>query len=320
MIDKTGIENDINLEAAIRAYDGVSFRSDKRGASVVSGYIEALNDLANHIEQYAKDDRQKEIAQSVFDDLRAKYKAKTLAWMSAQSRCISTMITGPANFPVRRAEKANASERKRSDELLAFYKAMKGYAEKNLDRAIPKEEKKTDEIADLKSRIEVAELFQEFMKEANTLNRKKDDIGLQKLFMALFKDEQKAAQKLAEFKKPNYMNATGYERFQLTNNLANIKRMKERLSILEKKQVKAETIGEEAQQLNGLEIVRNHAEDRLQLIFQGKPEENVRSLLKSHGFKWSPRFNAWQRQLTNNAEYSLKNFVMKNEAMAQYAA
>ena len=119
MLNRTAIETDINLERAQRAFDGVSFRSDKRGERVVAEYVVDLNALADHIESYAKDERQQAIAQQVFDDLRAKYKAKTLAWMAAQGRCISTMITGPANFPVRRAEKANNSERKRSSERLS---------------------------------------------------------------------------------------------------------------------------------------------------------------------------------------------------------
>ena len=47
---------------------------------------------------------------------------------------------------------------------------------------------------------------------------------------------------------------------------------------------------------------------RLQLIFEGKPELEMRTLLKSKGFKWSPLNNCWQRQLTNNARYDLKKY------------
>lgn len=318
-INIEGIENDINLEEAQRAFHNVSFRSESRGQRVVEEYVIDLKQLAQHIEKHATDERQQAIAQQVFEDLRQKYKARTLSWLAAKSRCISSMITGPANFPVRRAEKANNSEHNRMTELIDFANAMFGYAVKNLDKAIPKEEKKVDEIKDLKEQIAKAKKNQGFMKQANALNRKKDEEGLDRLFLEYYGEVNYSAI-LANFKKPNYMNATGYERFELTNNLARIKRMEERLVMLEKKAVKAETIGEEAQSFNGLEIVRNHAEDRLQLIFEGKPCETVRGLLKSHGFRWSPRFNAWQRQLTNNAEYSLKNFVMKNEAMQQYQA
>ncbi len=45
---------------------------------------------------------------------------------------------------------------------------------------------------------------------------------------------------------------------------------------------------------------------RLQLIFDGKPEENTRNILKSNGFRWSPKNMAWQRHLNANSDYALK--------------
>jgi hypothetical protein len=48
---------------------------------------------------------------------------------------------------------------------------------------------------------------------------------------------------------------------------------------------------------------------RLQLLFDGKPDEKTRSVLKSNGFKWAPSQNAWQRQLTENAKYSLQRII-----------
>jgi len=56
----------------------------------------------------------------------------------------------------------------------------------------------------------------------------------------------------------------------------------------------------------GFQVERNTDINRLQLKFDGKPDEKTRSILKSNGFRWSPREGAWQRQLTGNAEYSLK--------------
>lgn len=59
---------------------------------------------------------------------------------------------------------------------------------------------------------------------------------------------------------------------------------------------------EAAEDHDGFQIVRNAEQNRLQIIFDGKPDEATRSALKSNGFRWSPRNNAWQRQLTDNAE------------------
>ena len=43
---------------------------------------------------------------------------------------------------------------------------------------------------------------------------------------------------------------------------------------------------------------------RVMLIFPDKPEADVRSLLKRHGFKWSPSRNAWVRMLNNAGRYA----------------
>ena len=55
----------------------------------------------------------------------------------------------------------------------------------------------------------------------------------------------------------------------------------------------------------------NTEENRLQLVFDGKPDENVRNILKSNGFRWSGRFKAWQRQLTENAIAAVWHVVDK---------
>lgn len=45
----------------------------------------------------------------------------------------------------------------------------------------------------------------------------------------------------------------------------------------------------------------NTEENRLQIFFDHKPEEDVRSELKANGFRWAPSAGAWQRQLNDNA-------------------
>ena len=51
----------------------------------------------------------------------------------------------------------------------------------------------------------------------------------------------------------------------------------------------------------GGEAKVNEAENRLQLIFEDKPDADTRQALKSEGFKWAPSQGAWQRQLNQNA-------------------
>ena len=56
---------------------------------------------------------------------------------------------------------------------------------------------------------------------------------------------------------------------------------------------------------DGGKVVYNFEEDRLQILFDKIPDTDMRTTLKRNAFKWSPRNQAWQRQLTRNAEYAV---------------
>ena len=95
----------------------------------------------------------------------------------------------------------------------------------------------------------------------------------------------------------------------MTNNLVAIKNKEQRLKELERKEasrVEAETIGNNTNefQIEGAKILLNFEENRLQIIYDSKPDEATRDKLKHNGFKWAPSQGAWQRQLTNNALWS----------------
>ena len=83
--------------------------------------------------------------------------------------------------------------------------------------------------------------------------------------------------------------------YLLTNNNANIRRVRQRIEELSHK---AEFVG---WTFPGGEAKVNEAENRLQLIFADKPDADTRQVLKSEGFKWAPSQGAWQRQLNQNA-------------------
>jgi hypothetical protein len=56
-----------------------------------------------------------------------------------------------------------------------------------------------------------------------------------------------------------------------------------------------------------IRIEENAADNRLRIIFPGKPSAEARKLLKSRGFRWSPTAGAWQRQTTNASRYDAKD-------------
>ena len=48
---------------------------------------------------------------------------------------------------------------------------------------------------------------------------------------------------------------------------------------------------------------------RIQFIFDGKPDAEIRTILKSNGFRWAPSQGAWQRQLTDNGKRVAKEVI-----------
>ena len=93
--------------------------------------------------------------------------------------------------------------------------------------------------------------------------------------------------------------------YELTSLRGKIKRVQARLDELDKRTEQAEQPAESAK-FSGGEIVRNLEADRLQILFDEKPDEETRAALKQNGFRWSPRYSAWQRQLTQNAEIAAR--------------
>jgi len=172
-----------------------------------------------------------------------------------------------------------------------------------------------DALEKLRAKLEGMEECQEYMKRINGFIRK----------VAKFPEGDRVA-KMAElsgltteaaaaYLAPDYSGRTGlahYRPFQLSNNSANMKRVKDRITQIERQHQAIADSGESSRveypEL-GLKVVTNRAVNRLQLIFDGKPTESIRTELKSCGFRWSPSEGAWQRQISNSAEWQAERMV-----------
>ena len=55
---------------------------------------------------------------------------------------------------------------------------------------------------------------------------------------------------------------------------------------------------------------------RIQFIFEDKPDEETRNILKNNGFKWAPSQGAWQRQLTPNGKHAARRVKEALKAIA----
>ena len=89
--------------------------------------------------------------------------------------------------------------------------------------------------------------------------------------------------------------------YELQSFRGKIQRTEQRIAELDKLEAQAAQ-PRNSMKFPGGEIVRNAEQNRLQILFDAIPGAETRAALKSNGFRWSPKNQAWQRQLTANAE------------------
>ena len=172
-----------------------------------------------------------------------------------------------------------------------YYRSKAESAEKNT--AISSDD--PEAVDKLKEKLQQRQYLQSHMKKVNAYYRKN---GTMKGFEGI--SDEKAAE-IDESVKNDYSWITApYAPYELSNNNAEINRLKKRIESLERR----EETGFVGWQFEGGEAVANQEENRLQLLFDEKPGEEQRSKLKSWGFRWSPSNKAWQRQLNSNAIYA----------------
>lgn len=155
-----------------------------------------------------------------------------------------------------------------------------------------------DAVMLLKEKLAKMERFQEEAKKINKIIKRKSGTQeeKQKELEATFPNFK--PENLVKLFEPDFCGRVGIPDYELTNNNANMRRIRKRIEQLEKS-AKAETV--ERVFSKGVKIVNNVEENRLQMFFDGKPEESIRAMLKSNGFHWSPYNGCWQRMRGNSA-------------------
>ena len=243
------------------------------------------------------------LPEEVRDDYEDRYIEKFKEWLSAQSRCFSQAVTGaggwkPATF--RRHEKTIAAERN-------AYNRLQEWCQKIIKRC-NRQERLTGwaEVERLEAILEQLTETQVNMKAANKIIRNKKLAEVEKVdeLVALGFKEQSALKLM----QPDYCGRIGFPSFELSLNLAKIKDTEAKIN---RHRALAErgAGGDEVHEHSWGKVVVAFADERYRFIFDGKPEQDVISTLKSNGFKWSPKNSAWQRQITSNAKYAVHRVI-----------
>ena len=212
-----------------------------------------------------------------------------------QTRCPSILVAGRANFPVRKKEKQNAASNRNMEE----YRRIRGLLEKI--RSTGMGGVSSDDgsaIARLRANLESRERIQEEMKAVNAYYRKNGTLQGRPLLTL-----EDTARLEVEMSRCCRQSPKPYESFLLSNNNAEIRRLRARIEELEQRQT---VPAPEGWTFNGGKVVMNREENRVQIIFDGKPDADTRTALKQNGFRWAPSQGAWQRMLNQNGIYAAK--------------
>lgn len=281
----------INEEAARRANDMNSFRDYKAGSATAEyrRMVDAATELAERQKQrvdpmyHEKIDRLLETyCRKLAENMNASY--------SIEARCPSILISGGGNFPVRKKEKQNAARDRNLEEwnhIQSLLNKIRSVGTGGISSDDPQAVEK------LEAKLATLEKHQEMMKAANAAIRMKDPVKRD----AKLADLGYTPEQITQLIEPDFCGRIGYPAYALQNNNANIRRIRGRIEELKKRSEST---------LKGWEfdrgrVVVNTTENRLQIIFDGKPDADIRTELKSEGFRWAPSQGAWQRQLTDNA-------------------
>lgn len=154
-----------------------------------------------------------------------------------------------------------------------------------------------DAVEKLQSKLEELQTNQTIMKAANRIIRSKKAASDKVAELTELGLSKAHAEPLLE---PDELGNTGFAPYQLQNNNASIRRVKARIAELaeQEKREDVEVVCE------GYTYREDTVENRVMFIFPGKPEDEIRTILKSHGFKWSPNRDAWVRQLNNQGIFN----------------
>ena len=163
-------------------------------------------------------------------------------------------------------------------------------------------------IQKLKSKLASLEKSQEVMKAVNKVLRSStmnDDDKFQFVVNTYALSERQ----VKEIFNPSLYGRVGFASYALSNNNANIRTTKARIEELEAlhNQQALEGKGE----IEGLEWSLYEEEGRIKFSFDGKPSDEVRTMIKNYGFKWSRYSTAWVRKITANGIASAERLKEK---------
>lgn len=292
---------EINEDTARNAHYCVHM-SDYKPGNATAEYRRSVDEAAALVE--ARKSKVSPYYHDKLDALLDRYARRLAQWTNDYNRnqasYPSQFISGAGNYNMKKHEKQMSREGtlwKEYDEIKAILNKIEAVGTGAVDLADPHaREMLADQLQKLQSKLDESKALNAYYRKHKSFD---GFPGLTAETAAkLTADFADTCQRCPWVKHP-------IPDYELTSLRGKIKRTQARLDELDKRTEQAEQPAESTK-FSGGEIVRNLEADRLQILFDEKPGEETLAALKQNGFRWSPRYSAWQRQLTQNAEIAAR--------------
>lgn len=309
---------DLNKSSISHANDASMFNAgDSLAREAESVYKEGLDKMQKPFQGETLNEQQAEIMSRRLDEWKTLVEKAYNEIISRRASWMPWTVCGPARY---NSKRENAKADKQMQVAQEWDGKMDRYIENTVQMirdAIPHDQliqeyragKRREAISSddpdaaekLSARIEGLKEQHERMKVRNAHWRKH---GTMKGCPGI--SGETALKMDAAINAPNNLYHVPYAPYELQLSNANIKRLEERLQTIQQNQEAGEV--EEAH--NGFTVRQSGTDGRVYVLFDSKPGEEARDVLKQNGFHWSPRAKVWQRTLTPNAARDVRRYVV----------
>ncbi|WP_146237980.1 hypothetical protein [Meiothermus sp. Pnk-1] len=301
--------SDIPYDAALAAHNGTSWSPEHRAHLHQREWVDHFSGLIDRLAPLAKTEEQRAALEQMLTEHARRRKEKVLDYLAAKSRVASPMIAGPANFPFESNQKRIEAEMRKLNELSEFDERAEKAMRKRLTEM---GEPPLSEVQRYERKLAHLERLQEMMKNLNAAIRRAGGKATPEL-EAEFARYGLSSADMHKRLTPDFAGRIGFHDYELKNNSAEIRRVRALAEAARAKEAMAaqqsQSGGPQPRTVKGVQVVEDAGQDRLRLIFPGKPAPEVIAKLKARGFRWSPSNGAWQRQLTNAARQAAQEIL-----------
>ena len=266
-------------DEAYYAHYWMSWQPEKRAKSTIEQYSQ---ELAADLATIPDDDKAQ---------YQAKYEAYFLAWLGAKSKCVNWAVTGNAGLDPNKVERDFNRERARYEEWMQWRdRALKAIAKKQ-EPVKTQEEKDQDILTELKTKID---------------QKTSDEYGFDKSFVSNLVGRIWTLTKQGKVEAVTEIVNYALEKKVITSR----HKVNSCPELAQKyRQQQKEINQDDGLTFAGGKIVINTEVERVQILFDDVPDLDLREKLKANGFRWSPRFKAWQRKSTPRGIYVARNLM-----------